>query len=207
MATTATTHSDKLPTGKQRGVCVKFDADRGFGFIRPATAAGAKDQDVFVHVRNIDGRKVLRAGQPVTYHVTRTDKGPAAIKVRPGSVLATPFLRYLLIGLGSALLLLVGLANALDRPASFALWLLFWVIAMSLTALGLYGYDKAQAINGGQRIPEAVLHLVTALGGSPGAFVGMRLFHHKTGKAAFQVVFWVILAVQLALAAWWFALR
>ena len=205
----ATTQHEKLPTGEQRGVCVKFDADRGFGFIRPANAAGAKDQDIFVHVRNIEGRKQLRPGQPVSYRVTRTDKGPAAINVKPGSVLATPFLRYLLVGIGSALLLLFALASVLDRPASFALWLVFWVVAMSITAAGLYGYDKAQAINGGQRVPEPVLLLVEALGGSPGAFAGMILFSHKTGpkKVAFRAVFWLIVAVQVAAAVWWFALR
>lgn len=201
--------TDKLPAGLQRGIVVKFDANRGFGFIRPATAQGAKDQDVFVHIRNIEGRKNLRPGQPVSYHLTKTNKGPAAIHVRPGSVLATPFLRYLLIGIASGLMLLFALASVIDRPASFALWLLFWVIAMSITALGLYGYDKAQAINSGPRVPEAVLHLVAALGGSPGAFGGMLLFHHKTSreKRAFRLVFWLIIAVQIALAVWWFALR
>ena len=48
-------------------------------------------------------------------------------------------------------------------------------------------------------MPEIVLWLLAALGGSPGAFIARRVFHHKTSKTSFQIVFWVIVAVQVAL--------
>jgi uncharacterized membrane protein YsdA (DUF1294 family) len=48
-------------------------------------------------------------------------------------------------------------------------------------------------------VPEVVLWLLAALGGSPGAFIAMRVFHHKTSKTSFQIVFWVIVAAQAAL--------
>ena len=50
-------------------------------------------------------------------------------------------------------------------------------------------------------MPEAVPWLLAALGGSPGAFIAMRVFHHKTSKTSFQIVFWVIVAAQAALIA------
>ena len=50
-------------------------------------------------------------------------------------------------------------------------------------------------------MPEAVPWLLAALGGSPGAFIAMRVFHHKTSKTSFQLVFWVIVAVQVGLIA------
>jgi uncharacterized membrane protein YsdA (DUF1294 family) len=152
---------------------------------------------VFVHVRNVEGHKNLHPGQRVSYHLTRTDKGPAAINVQAGSVLGIPYLKYSLIGLGTALLLLFGLASAMNRPTSFALWLVMWVAALSLVTFGIYGYDKAQAQNNGPRVPEAVLHLLGLLGGTPGAFIAMRMFHHKTSKRSFQTVFWLTVAVQL----------
>lgn len=191
----------KTPGTEQHGVVVKWDGERGFGFIRPDDARGSDERDVFVHVRNVEGRRHLAPGQGVSYHVTRTEKGPAAINVRPGSVLATPYLKYLLIGLGSALLLLFGLAMALDRPESRILWLVMWTAAVSFAAFGLYGYDKAQAQRGGARVPEAILWLMAALGGSPGAFVAMRLFRHKTSKLSFRVVFWMIVAAQVGVVA------
>ena len=64
------------------------------------------------------------------------------------------------------------------------------------TALG-YGYDKHQARSGGRRVPETALHLLAAVGGTPGAFVGQRLFHHKTRDRRFQVIFWLILVSQI----------
>ena len=194
---------EKIPSGQQRGVVVMFDATRGFGFVRPDGAKEGEEKDVFVHVRNVEGHKNLHPGQRVSYHVTRTDKGPAAINVQAGSVLGTPYLKYSLIGLGTALLLLFGLATALDRPTSFALWLVMWVGALSLVTFGVYGYDKAQAQGGGPRVPEAVLHLLGLLGGTPGAFIAMRMFHHKTSKQSFQTMFWLTVAVQLGALMWW----
>jgi uncharacterized membrane protein YsdA (DUF1294 family)/cold shock CspA family protein len=193
----------KIPTAIQHGVVVKFDNERAFGFIRPDSAQGAVDQDVFVHVRNVEGRKNLHPGQRVSYRLTRTDKGLAAIDVHPGSVLGIPYLRFLLIGVGSAILLLIGLAFALDKPTSLALWLVLWVAALSIATFGVYGWDKSQAKAGGTRVPEVVLHLLDALGGSPGGFIAMRVFHHKTSKRDFQVIYWLTVAVQVSVIAWW----
>lgn len=203
----------KIPSGEQHGVVVKFDGERGFGFIRPDGAQdGGRDVQestlyVFVHIRNVQGRRTLHPGQRATYYVTRTEKGMAAINVRVGSVLGIPYLRFMLIGVGSALLLLVGLAAALARPASLALWLGMWVIALSLATFGVYGYDKLQAQQGGPRVPEVVLLLLGLLGGTPGAFVAMRLFHHKTNKARFQAAFWVTLLLQVGALAFWLLRR
>ncbi len=194
---------DKIPDGQQRGVVVMFDAERGFGFIRPDGVKEGEGKDVFVHVRNVVGRKTLHAGQRASFFVTRTDKGPAAINVQAGSVLGTPYLKYSLIGLGAALMLLFGLATALNQTSSLALWLAMWVGALSLVTFGIYGYDKAQAQGGGSRVPEVVLHLLGALGGTPGAFAAMRLFRHKTSKQPFGAIFLLIVAAQLGVLVWW----
>ena len=72
-----------------------------------------------------------------------------------------------------------------------------WVAALSLVTFGIYGYDKAQAQGNGPRVPEAVLYLLGLLGGTPGAFIAMRMFHHKTSKKSFQTIFWLTVAMQL----------
>jgi uncharacterized membrane protein YsdA (DUF1294 family)/cold shock CspA family protein len=194
---------DKVPSDQQHGVVVMFDADRGFGFIRPDGAKEGDDRDVFVHVRNVEGHKNLHPGQSASYYLTGTDKGLAAINVQPGSVLGTPYLKYSLIGVVSAVLLLFGLIVVLPQSSSFALWVALWVVALSIVTFGIYGFDKAQAQSGGGRVPEAVLHLLGLLGGTPGAFIAMRVFRHKTSKRSFQIVFWVIVAVQLAALLFW----
>jgi len=196
---------DPIPNTLQHGVVVKFDAERGFGFIRPDGAPEGGGKDVFVHIRNVPGHKSLYPGQRVRYTLIRTEKGLAAINVQAGSVLGTSYLRYVLTGLGTAVVLLLFLSTVIQRPtSSLALWIAMWAGALSISTLGLYGYDKAQAQGGGPRVPELVLHLLAALGGTPGAYLGMRLFRHKTNKSRFQAIFWLIVAAQLGVVAWWF---
>ncbi|EKD76501.1 MAG: hypothetical protein ACD_43C00088G0002 [uncultured bacterium] len=69
----------------------------------------------------------------------------------------------------------------------------------SLTFL-LFWFDKWMARTHGWRIPELILWLVAALGGSIGALVAMAWFHHKTKKLSFQLVFIIILLAQLGAA-------
>jgi uncharacterized membrane protein YsdA (DUF1294 family) len=76
-----------------------------------------------------------------------------------------------------------------------------WLAAINLTTFGYYGFDKYRARTGGRRIPEAVLHGLALAGGSAGAWLSMRLFRHKTIKGSFRLLFWLIVAGQLLLAA------
>ena len=66
--------------------------------------------------------------------------------------------------------------------------LVYWLILVNLAAFILYGVDKAYAKTGARRIPEKTLLFWAWIGGSIGAFLGMRIFHHKTLKAKFFVV-------------------
>jgi uncharacterized membrane protein YsdA (DUF1294 family)/cold shock CspA family protein len=187
---------------EQHGVVVKYDAGRGFGFIRPDGAPDGSNRDIFVHVSEVEGRKKLHPGQRVSYRVTQTEKGPAATGVRAGSVLGTPYLLFGLIGLALAAVILIGLILMVGRGQPPAVWAALWIVALSLAAFFIYGFDKSQAQRGGVRVPEAILHLLSLFGGSPGAFIAMRVFHHKTSKRSFQVVFWLMVAVQLGVLAY-----
>ena len=72
-------------------------------------------------------------------------------------------------------------------------------VGVNVATLLAYGYDKGAAQRGGQRVPEAALHLLAAVGGTPGAFVGQWVFRHKTRDRQFQWVFWSIAVVQVIL--------
>lgn len=73
---------------------------------------------------------------------------------------------------------------------------------LSASTFLLYGADKAAARQGGNRVPENILHLLALLGGWPGAILAQRLFRHKTGKRAFQRVFGVTVLVNAAFWVW-----
>ena len=61
----------------------------------------------------------------------------------------------------------------------------------------LFGADKQKARRNAWRIPEKTLILSAVIGGSVGAILGMRFFHHKTRKAKFAIGVPVILLVQI----------
>jgi uncharacterized membrane protein YsdA (DUF1294 family) len=69
---------------------------------------------------------------------------------------------------------------------------------MSSICFVAYGWDKRRAELERSRISEARLHLFELLGGWPGAFVAQRYFRHKNRKVAYQVRYWLMVAVNLA---------
>ena len=77
-------------------------------------------------------------------------------------------------------------------------WVLAWVLVFSLADFLLMGVDKRRARRGAWRVPEKTFFLVAVLGGSPGAILGMRLFHHKTRRDYFAVGLPLMLAAQAA---------
>ena len=81
-----------------------------------------------------------------------------------------------------------------------------YLAAVNVAAFALYGIDKYKARRGLWRIPEAVLLFAAAVGGSAGALLGMRVFHHKTKKPRFFIVVPVMLFLHL-LILWFFLHR
>ena len=65
-----------------------------------------------------------------------------------------------------------------------------WFGVMSLATFVVYGVDKRRAKQEGDRISEKTLHVLSLLGGWPGAITGQKLFRHKTVKKSFRLVFW-----------------
>ena len=80
--------------------------------------------------------------------------------------------------------------------------LLVWLAAINLVTFAVYGIDKAKAKRGAWRVPEKTLFLLPLLGGSLGALLGMRVFHHKTKHWYFMWGIPLILLAQIALAVW-----
>ena len=82
-------------------------------------------------------------------------------------------------------------------------WLiLLWVVCASMLDFILMGVDKRRARRRQWRIPEKAFFLVALAGGTPGAILGMHVFHHKTRHWYFRWGLPLILAAQLALAGW-----
>ena len=63
----------------------------------------------------------------------------------------------------------------------------------------VYGIDKWRAKQGRWRISEATLLMLAVIGGSIGALLGMRIWHHKTMHKKFKYGLPLILLAQIAL--------
>ncbi len=65
-----------------------------------------------------------------------------------------------------------------------------------------YGIDKYKAKKGKWRISETTLLLMAVFGGSLGAWLGMKAFHHKTMHKKFYIGVPAIIILQIVLAVW-----
>ena len=95
---------------------------------------------------------------------------------------------------------------------SGSLWPLLWqwLAVVNLVTFCIFGLDKwkakrTQAHPRTRRVPEKTLFLLALLGGSVGALLGMRVWHHKTLHRSFRYGIPAILLAELAvgIALWW----
>ena len=76
--------------------------------------------------------------------------------------------------------------------------LLYYLLVVNVLTFVVFGLDKWKARQGRWRVPEATLLGLAAVGGSVGAWLAMRLFHHKTQKKKFRYGVPVLFVLQVA---------
>ena len=77
--------------------------------------------------------------------------------------------------------------------------LAYYLLGINAVTFIVYGIDKYKAKKAKWRIPEATLLLLAVLGGSIGAWMGMKVWHHKTMQKKFKYGIPAILLIQIAL--------
>lgn len=80
--------------------------------------------------------------------------------------------------------------------------LAYYLLGINAVTFIVYGIDKYKAKKAKWRIPEATLLLLAVLGGSIGAWMGMKVWHHKTMHKKFKYGIPAILLIQITLMAY-----
>jgi len=82
--------------------------------------------------------------------------------------------------------------------------LAIWLVLINLVTFFVFGLDKLKAKRkvkreSVRRVPEKTLFLLSAVGGSVGALLGMKVWHHKTLHKSFRYGIPAILILQIVL--------
>ena len=66
----------------------------------------------------------------------------------------------------------------------------------------MYIKDKLAAEWDEWRTPENTLHLVSLIGGWPGALIAQSKIRHKSKKMSFKIVYWITVVMNCSLLVW-----
>lgn len=73
----------------------------------------------------------------------------------------------------------------------------YYFLFINAVTFYLFRDDKRRAKKGRWRIPENTLLLFAFIGGSIGALVGMKVFHHKTKHWKFKILVPIFLILNM----------
>jgi uncharacterized membrane protein YsdA (DUF1294 family)/cold shock CspA family protein len=187
---------------QQQGEITSWNDEKGFGFITPASGYDR----IFVHIKAFKqrhGRPQInqyvsfscskdKQGRPCAIDVAYIGKQPTSPQHSKAQRIAYTFVALFFVALG-----IVIFAARIIPIFIIALY----AIASTITFV-TYALDKSAAKKGHWRTSEATLHLMSLLGGWPGALLAQQTLRHKSSKAEFKVVYRITVVLNVAVIAW-----
>jgi uncharacterized membrane protein YsdA (DUF1294 family)/cold shock CspA family protein len=184
---------------RSKGSIAKWNDERGFGFISPFEGGSS----VFVHISSFPrGGRRPSVNEAVSYTLAFDSHGRAQandVRFVVGPRRASPMRQIprsgIAVPIAFAMSFLVALAAFVAIGWLEISWLALYYVG-SIITYGLYAHDKTAAQNVGRRIPESTLHLMSLVGGWPGALFAQALLRHKTRKLSFLIGYWFTVIVN-----------
>ncbi|RBW46713.1 DUF1294 domain-containing protein [Psychromonas sp. B3M02] len=182
-----------------QGKVLNWNDDKGFGFVEP----NGGGERIFVHIKAFKPRSRRPVnGDLIIYDVVRdnNNRGKAEnikfsrdVKAshKQSSTTSRRKFGHLVTGL-----FIVGLL--FSTFTGKLVWLISAIyLLMSMVTYMAYAIDKSAAQNGRWRTKESTLHLLSLVGGWPGAFLAQNTLRHKSSKKEFKNMFWFTVLLNL----------
>ena len=182
---------------QQKGRITSWNDDKGFGFITPIGSS----KEVFIHIKSFSNRSSRpKINQIVIYDLSKDKQGRLCAEnaLRPsdnsrkGTKDKKSTLSVIPVGIFTIVLLFLVLSGRVHIivPALY-----FFI---SVITFIMYAIDKSAATNDSWRTPESTLHVLSLLGGWPGAMIAQKILRHKSSKQSFRSAFFATLMINLA---------
>lgn len=184
-----------------KGKLIKWDADKAFGFIQPN---GGGDH-IFIHKTALKNRsRTPQINDVITFSIAKDNQGRycAGEATFSGEKLKkkqTKKVSKLSIYLAVIFIGLLSIAYLLGHIPQK---LLFAYLGLSVVTYLAYWFDKSKAQRGTWRTQESTLHLLSLLGGWPGAAIAQQILRHKSQKREFRTGYWFTVVVNCSAFGW-----
>jgi uncharacterized membrane protein YsdA (DUF1294 family)/cold shock CspA family protein len=183
------------------GTISKWNDEKGFGFITPNSGG----KQIFIHINEFSREhKRPMQGIAVKYNQSTDASGRScAVDVSPlkGHKKFSRADRQLLFSIlfSSTFFAILGILVAMNE---LPIVILGAYLILSAAAFALYKKDKSAAEWDEWRTAENTLHMISTLGGWPGALVAQNKLRHKSSKLSFRVVYWATVVINCAALSW-----
>ncbi|ELE2040528.1 cold shock and DUF1294 domain-containing protein [Vibrio vulnificus] len=172
-----------------KGQIIEWNDEKGYGFI---SAIGG-ELKVFFHISSVTNRGYRpKIKDNVTFNVAEDKKGRFNAE------------NVVVLGVhGFPFTILFGFSFFVAATASVILFdgpkiLIPLYVVLSMFTYLMFAKDKQAAQDGRWRTPESTLHLLSLLGGWPGALLAQFLLRHKSKKQPFKFILWLTITLNIA---------
>lgn len=183
---------------QKKGKITKWNKEKGFGFITPINGG----KQIFIHITAFNNRNnPPEINQNVSYDISQDKIGRSCaenasrlsdnLKISTKTTISFRELTIVLIFF-SILVTLVLTNNML-----FQILLLYFTI--SILTFIFYVRDKSAALNKNWRTSESTLHLLSLVGGWPGALIAQQNLRHKSSKQSFKNIFYITMFINIGI--------
>ncbi|WP_146862689.1 DUF1294 domain-containing protein [Aliivibrio fischeri] len=178
-----------------KGKVVEWNDSKGYGFISALNG----ELKVFLHISTLKNKnRRPKIGDEVSFDINEEIKGRFNANnvsiVGANTIPSTIMFCFIYLVLASVALVIFNGEKML----------LVLYLGMSLLTYAMYAVDKNAAKKGNWRTPENTLHLLSLLGGWPGALFAQNQFRHKSKKQPFKTILWITIFVNIGAFAWTF---